>query len=315
MPLAGGLTEAVDNPQQIIKEIIFWTGGQPFLTQKVCQLILDRPKENKVESDRDFVQRIVKENIIDNWEANDDPVHLKTIKGRLLYSKHTSRLLGLYQQILEQGAIAADDRVEQIELRLSGLVVRDGKWLKPYNHIYESVFNLNWINSILDLERPYAEYIHAWKESKYDNKWLLREEKLEEALSWSKGKSLSDFDYQYLNASRDLKLQETSAQMALKTERYILRGFVAVLLTICAVLVGIRDYRYCPKAQRTDAGCFDFDISSGDKNIFNYPPGSRMSTGIEVFGDEEYIKAKKYFDTVARLRRNDPVPRVYANRR
>ena len=313
LPLAAGLTEVVDNPQQIIKEIIFWTGGQPFLTQKVCQLILNHPQENKAESDRDFVHRIVKEYIIDNWEANDDPVHLKTIKGRLLHNKHTSRLLGLYQQILEDGSIAANDLVEQIELRLSGLVVRDGDCLKPYNRIYKSVFDLDWVNSILDMERPYAEYIHAWKKSKYDNKWLLREEKFDEALSWSRGKSLSDFDYQYLNASRDLKLQETSAQMALKIERYILRGFVAVLLVICVVLVGIRNYRYCPKAQRTDAGCFDFDISSGDENIFNYSLSSRISKGIEVFKNDKFERAKKYFEKAVELRPNDPVPRIYAN--
>ena len=315
LPLAAGLTDAVDNPHQVIEEIISWTGGQPFLTQKICQLILDRPKKNKAESDRDFVKRLVEDHIVNNWEANDDPVHLKTIKGRLLHDRHTTRLLGLYQQILENGAIAANDLVEQIELRLSGLVVREGNWLKPYNRIYTSVFDLDWIDSILDMERPYAEYIHAWKESKYDKKWLLREEKLAEALSWSKGKSLSDFDYQYLNASRDLKLKEASAQITLQKETYLLRGIVAVLLVGCAASIGmyVSGYRHCPEDQRIDDVCFDFDISNGNKNIFGYPPDSIIDLGIEAFKKEQYKDAKAYFDKAAELRPSDPVPKIYSS--
>ncbi len=38
-PLELGLAPRVDNPQVALKEILAWTGGQPFLTQKLCQLI------------------------------------------------------------------------------------------------------------------------------------------------------------------------------------------------------------------------------------------------------------------------------------
>ena len=334
LPLAAGLTEAVDNPQQAIEEVIFWTGGQPFLTQKVCQLILNHSKESKEESDRDYIKRLVENYIISNWESNDDPVHLKTIKGRLLHNRHTSRLLGLYQQILEDGAIAANDLVEQIELRLSGLVVRDGDLLKPYNHIYKSVFDLDWVNSILDMERPYAEYIHAWKESKHDTKWLLREEKFDEALSWSEGKSLSDFDYQYLNASRDLKIKETSAQVALEKERqekskqiFALNTIISILSLV--ILVGSYNagYRPCIEENRIGRDCFDFDISSGEEKIFRYSSGSYVSEGIDSFekGREEnkrknFKKAKSYFkeakdnfEQAHKRRPNDPVPKIFAN--
>jgi hypothetical protein len=39
-PLAFGLAQKVSNSQEVLKEILAWTGGQPFLTQKVCQLAL-----------------------------------------------------------------------------------------------------------------------------------------------------------------------------------------------------------------------------------------------------------------------------------
>ncbi|NTW21106.1 MAG: hypothetical protein HGA42_16630, partial [Nostocales cyanobacterium W4_Combined_metabat2_030] len=37
--LAGGLAEKTDNPQELLKYILEWTGGQPFLTQKLCSLV------------------------------------------------------------------------------------------------------------------------------------------------------------------------------------------------------------------------------------------------------------------------------------
>ncbi|NJN13556.1 MAG: hypothetical protein HC815_38920 [Richelia sp. RM1_1_1] len=70
------------------------------------------------------VENIVRQEIIENWESQDEPPHLKTIKDRILRSKHnTGALLGLYQKILQLGRIPAEDSPEQIELRLSGLVV------------------------------------------------------------------------------------------------------------------------------------------------------------------------------------------------
>jgi hypothetical protein len=42
-PLVKGLEGKVDNPQEVLKEILDWTGGQPFLTQKLCQLVVSSP--------------------------------------------------------------------------------------------------------------------------------------------------------------------------------------------------------------------------------------------------------------------------------
>jgi hypothetical protein len=38
-PLALGFEKKVSNPQEVLREILAWTGGQPFLTQKLCQLV------------------------------------------------------------------------------------------------------------------------------------------------------------------------------------------------------------------------------------------------------------------------------------
>ena len=135
-PLITGLRAKFSNPEEVIKEILFWTEGQPFLTQKLCQLIVESVGESPVIT-KSLVANIVRQYIIDNWQTQDEPEHLRTIRDRLLYNpKSAGRLLGIYQQILaslqppfnqactEGGGILANNSLEQTELLLSGLVVK-----------------------------------------------------------------------------------------------------------------------------------------------------------------------------------------------
>ncbi|NJP08830.1 MAG: hypothetical protein HC866_04565, partial [Leptolyngbyaceae cyanobacterium RU_5_1] len=51
-----------------------------------------------------LIDRLVQTHIIHNWEAQDEPEHLKTIRDRLLRNQQKAgQLLGLYQQVLQQG--------------------------------------------------------------------------------------------------------------------------------------------------------------------------------------------------------------------
>ncbi|MCA2552410.1 MAG: AAA-like domain-containing protein, partial [Microcystis sp. M04BS1] len=209
-PLAEGLSSQSNYQPDWLEKIIFWTGGQPFLTQKICQLLR--------ESDLD-IETLIKERIINNWESQDEPVHLRTIVDRLLRNQDKAgRLLGIYQQILEKGAILCDDSPEQGELRLSGLVVKKDNQLVVYNPIYREIFNLNWVEKQLEQLRPYSEAIAAWQQSNYsDESRLLRGKALNNALDWSQGKSLSNLDYQFLTASQNLDKRE--AEISLETQR------------------------------------------------------------------------------------------------
>lgn len=220
-PLLNGLSGRVNHPEAAIRKILEWTGGQPFLTQKLCQLMIE---ESAVE-DSPSVEQVVRSRIVENWESQDEPEHLRTIRNRICYrnEQRTGRLLGLYQQILQQG-IPANGSPEQIELRLSGLVVeRQGK-LKVYNRIYETVFDQSWVDRKLADLRPYAEAIAAWDASGYqDESYLLRGRALQDALTWALGKSLSDRDYQFLVASQDLaKRQAQTALEALERASHLL---------------------------------------------------------------------------------------------
>ncbi len=170
-------------------------------------------------SEAEVIKQLVRSRIIENWESQDEPEHLRTIRDRILSDeRRTSRLLGLYQQILQQGEMTADDSREQMELRLSGLVVKRVGNLKAYNRIYKLVFNLNWIAKELANLRPYSEAFTAWLASGCeDESRLLRGQAQQDALVWAANKSLSPQDYQFLAASQQLDKRE--AQKALEAEK------------------------------------------------------------------------------------------------
>ncbi|MDY7006002.1 MAG: GUN4 domain-containing protein [Cyanobacteriota bacterium] len=152
--LAAGFSGVFNDGMAVLKEVLNWTGGQPFLTQKVCQVILSYCREVKFNISREnevgLVAEIVRSQIIENWEAKDEPEHLKTIRDRLLYGSHShGQLLLLYRQILQQGNIKANHQQFHRELRLTGVVVKQKGNLRIYNKIYAEVFNLNWVENKL----------------------------------------------------------------------------------------------------------------------------------------------------------------------
>lgn len=197
-PLLHGMANKVNNSQAILKEILNWTGGQPFLTQKLCKLVVqelevgDRGWEvGNWESEADnqkvaenvqnclteahersqsnitcspeaaWVGEIVRSRIIDNWETQDEPEHLRTIRDRLLNDDQQATLrLELYQKILHRVPFSNSDSLEQKELLLSGLVVKRLNadpnavlGLEVANPIYRWIFNSSWIKQHLDILR------------------------------------------------------------------------------------------------------------------------------------------------------------------
>ncbi len=231
-PLINGLRGRFDHPQRIIEAILDWTGGQPFLTQKLCKFMVEesaasrksKVKSQKSKVDEDYsvlVSEIVNKRIIDNWESQDDPEHLRTIRDRILSSEQRAGyLLELYQQIQQQGEVAANKNLESSELRLSGLVVqREGK-LRVYNRVYQQVFNQNWVETQLKNLRPYSEAFRFWVASGYsDESRLLQGKALVDAEEWAKDKNLGYEDKQFLAASREKEIAVRNKEAELERER------------------------------------------------------------------------------------------------
>ncbi len=235
-PLKRGLQGKVGDPTAMMKEILEWTGGQPFLTQKLCQFVVE-------ESDREeprSVEEIVKARIIANWESQDEPEHLKTIRDRLLSrdQQRVGYLLELYQQIRQQREISLNDSLEQSELQLSGLVVkRQGKLLVT-NPIYREVFNQKWIDEQLASLRPYSENFRAWLASECKDKSRLFVGKaLSEAEEWGKNKNLSYQDREFLAAS-----VEAQTKIRLRRVFSLVIG-VAVIFSFSLVLIARQEVK------------------------------------------------------------------------
>ena len=216
-PLKKGLQSKVGDLTTVMKEILEWTGGQPFLTQKLCQFVVE-------ESDRDqprSVEEIVRARIIANWESNDEPEHLKTIRDRILRDdKRAGYLLELYQQILQQKEIPLNDSLEQSELQLSGLVIKRQGKLQVNNPIYREVFNQNWLDEQLASLRPYSENFRAWVASGgEDESRLLQGQALQDAEEWATYKNLTFQDKEFLAASKNLAIEEENKKAQLERER------------------------------------------------------------------------------------------------
>jgi len=175
-PLLLGLRKIVPDADAALQAILFWTSGQPFLTQKLCQLLIswatqleetvnNRPDDAGLKQSEQYlnpwlssfrrddlraahwVNHLVTQEIIRDWESYDEPAHFGTIGDRLLREPHHGTgPLEIYRTILTLGTVPTDGSSEQSELMLSGLVVRRDGALWVANPLYREVFDAAWID-------------------------------------------------------------------------------------------------------------------------------------------------------------------------
>ena len=258
-PLAANLGLPLDQAQAVLAAILYWTAGQPFLTQKLCRLVWQHLQLQGLPSFSPaaaptWVKGLVQRQVIHNWEAQDDPEHLRTIRDRILCNEQRAGLLlGLCQKILNQQRIPYSGNEEQTELLLSGLVSLHQGQLQIKNRIYYTLFNADWVAQNLAAMRPYSAMLKQWVASdKGDDSYLLRGSALTDAQAWQQHKSLSELDYQYLQASeaaRQNRLQEQLKTAQLQAENARLRqerevsqlktGLLLVVSTSLAAALGL----------------------------------------------------------------------------
>lgn len=149
-PLLVGLTDRIERPQDVLAHILDWTGGQPFLCQKICQLIVQTELHISAGKEIELIDKLVRSHILHNWETQDNPEHLKTIRQRLLHNPNqVKNKLAIYQRLLLAKPVPANESLEQTELLLSGLVVKDNDHLAIANRLYANIFNQTWVEQTL----------------------------------------------------------------------------------------------------------------------------------------------------------------------
>ena len=140
----------------LLKEVFFWTGGHPLLTQHICQIISDSDDFIVTGVEVVWVENLVHNRVIDNWESQPLGEFLQTIKQYVLNNKlcQPKDLLKLYLRVLEEETLRVNNSLEKQELIKVGLVTEQEGNLTVSNRIYQSIFNSDWVEKqLLALEK------------------------------------------------------------------------------------------------------------------------------------------------------------------
>jgi WD40 repeat protein len=150
-PLAQGFGRDEWLGKKLLQRVIYWTGGHPYLTQRLCQAIAGTGQAR----DAGDVDRLCEQLFFTSRSRErDDNLHF--VRDRLLRSEvDLVSLLDLYGRI-RKGKLVPDDETNPLIgiLRLAGIArLQEGR-LVLRNRVYERVFDYNWVAASLpDAER------------------------------------------------------------------------------------------------------------------------------------------------------------------
>jgi len=166
--LLQGLEDKIDSPQPVLKEILKWTGGKPFLTQVLCNLVVESKIQLTQSNLKADMEKLVRKEIIFDWRRKDRQSHLQEIEKwfKTGYTTQKEKLsaLALYRKILRGVPVLFDgSSEEQMSLLVSGLVAKSGIQLRVANPIYKKVFNSEWIESTKQFIQNQEDYMPSTK--------------------------------------------------------------------------------------------------------------------------------------------------------
>jgi tetratricopeptide (TPR) repeat protein len=162
LPLAKGLRLPPEKAGQVLKSVLRWTGGHPYLTQRLCIAVAGQERSEWSETD---IDEVVTKTFL--GESGDKDSNLRFVRQMLLgdppgttsQPEMTDRrqmsdlsdlkvdLLLTYRNIFRSRPPVRDEEQSLIKshLKLSGVVCRENGILRVRNPIYREVFNEKWI--------------------------------------------------------------------------------------------------------------------------------------------------------------------------
>ena len=149
--LARGMGLDPATAEQALKRVLFWTGGQPYMTQKLCRAVARTGINDDIAAS---VDTLVRDRFLSRNRVHDEP-NLSLINSRLTSdNKATARILTLLGKVGKGQSVPLDRNSRwQNQLRLSGVVVANKKGdLAFRNRIYRQVFTARWVNKSLPFD-------------------------------------------------------------------------------------------------------------------------------------------------------------------
>jgi hypothetical protein len=141
-PLARGLGRGAEAAGALMDRIHYWTGGHPYLTQKLCKAVLAEPGVQTAAAVDELCAGLFL-----TAKALEVDDNLLFVRERLLRSEvPRAELLSFYGRV-RSGERVASNGADPVRaaLRLAGIVREAEGSLRVRNRIYEQVFNLEWV--------------------------------------------------------------------------------------------------------------------------------------------------------------------------
>ncbi|KAB8317049.1 hypothetical protein SD81_027135, partial [Tolypothrix campylonemoides VB511288] len=147
-PLGEGLGLATHEVQQVLRWMLEWTGGHPYLSQRLCCIVSQESKKSWSKSD---VDGLVSSTFLGAMSEQDN--NLQFVRDMLTKrAPDKEGVLSVYRQIRRGKSVLDEEQsIVKSHLKLSGVVRREQNVLKVRNRIYQQVFDFKWLNQHLPL--------------------------------------------------------------------------------------------------------------------------------------------------------------------
>lgn len=131
--------------QGILDRILYWTGGHPYLAQRLCEQAVRLGPSSRPNKQIDALV----ERLFFQEGKQLDGISSSSIDAYIRSSEYYEQMLTIYQEILSGRQVKDDGQsIPMSELKLSGLVkVDENGCLQVRNRIYRRVFSLEWADS------------------------------------------------------------------------------------------------------------------------------------------------------------------------
>jgi len=142
---------SAEQAEAILKRVLHWTGGHPYLTQKVCAEIVATSDGGWTD---ERIDQLVKRLFLAD-EARKES-NLQYVRDRIHESRDREKILRLYRRVLA-GKSVPDEERDPLKslLKLIGLLdVTPGGTLAVRNRIYETVFDAHWVQETMPKVTP-----------------------------------------------------------------------------------------------------------------------------------------------------------------
>ncbi len=148
-----GLETKASLPYKVLTEVNSWTNNQPFLTQKLYQIIQQRESFIPRDKEAEKIEELVQNYILNNWETGTAGKHLCELRSALLQYQGCSpiSLLKIYKKVWQQRARFEPANCEQAYLIDLGLIAEKNGQLTVANRIYQAIFDRPWIDEQISM--------------------------------------------------------------------------------------------------------------------------------------------------------------------